>query len=99
MPILNYDQKFTDMPDMDKKQRCDICGVEEKGWNLCFSYYPAVSVRCKKHLGGRYTVERIIVILQIVGRKHYQHRIDVSFAWELAGIMTDPMPLGERKHV
>ena len=38
MPVLNYDQKFTDMPDLDRLQECDACGVRRNGRSMFFSY-------------------------------------------------------------
>lgn len=48
MPIMNYDRRFTDMPALRKKQRCDICGAEHIGRYMFYSFYPSVSVFCRK---------------------------------------------------
>ena len=48
MPILNYDKRETGMPSGRRLQKCDKCGVEHQGRYMFYSYWPSVTVLCRK---------------------------------------------------
>jgi hypothetical protein len=45
MPVLNYHRDEKDMPDMSKKQQCDMCGIVQIGNQMYYSYPSGDKIR------------------------------------------------------
>jgi len=46
MPVLNFDKREKDMPNMNRLQECDRCGARHVGRKMWYAYSCGVSILC-----------------------------------------------------